>query len=474
MLYISTRGGVPAATYSEIVLQGLARDGGLYVPREYPQVPKDTLWTWKSLSYPHIATAVMGLFADDLGRSVIARLCQETYTEKTFSHGRQGTDFAKITPLHWLDKNMAILELSNGPTLAFKDIAMQYLGALFQNLLSKKDEHLNILGATSGDTGSSAEYAMRGRSGIKVFMLSPFERMSDFQKAQMYTLMDENIFNIAIEGTFDDCQDIVKDINKDLAFKKQYHIGAVNSINWARIAAQVVYYFSGWLQAAEDKDEEINFSVPTGNFGDVLAGWIAKEMGLPIKKLIVATNENDVLYEFFRSGRYRIRDSAHTYKTSSPSMDISKASNFERYIFDITGHNSNRVTELWDELKLHGEFLINAAEWEKVKESGLVAARSTHEQRINRIKKVWETYEFLIDPHTADGVNAAIEMSSPEIKTICLETALPTKFAKTIWEACGVLPQIPEGYENLQTLPERVEVMGNDPGTVKSYIAENS
>ncbi|MCD8338654.1 MAG: threonine synthase [Burkholderiales bacterium] len=474
MIYVSTRGGVPAATYSEIVLGGLARDGGLYVPKEYPQVSKDTLWTWRSLSYAHLAMAVMSLFADDLGRSVIAKLCQETYTEKTFGHGRKGTDFAKITPLHPLDSELSILELSNGPTLAFKDIAMQYLGALFENLLSKRDEHLNILAATSGDTGSSAEYAMRGREGIKVFMLSPYGRMSDFQKAQMYSLMDPNIFNIAIEGDFDDCQDLVKEINSDLKFKKQYSIGAVNSINWARIAAQVVYYFSGWLQAVEDKDEEVTFSVPTGNFGDVLAGWIAKQMGLPIKRLIVATNENDVLYEFFRSGRYRIRDSAHTYKTSSPSMDISKASNFERYIYDITGHDSQRVNELWDELRTKKEFLLNATEWQKVKESGFVAAKSTHAERLKRIREVWDKYQFLVDPHTADGINAALKQRIPGIKTICLETALPAKFAGTIKEACGFYPPIPEGYENLLRLPQRVEVMGIDQDTVKSYIAENS
>ncbi len=474
MQYISTRGGVPAATYEEIVLQGLATDGGLYVPREYPKVDLETLNSWRRLSYAHLAVAVIALFAKDMDRSTIAKLCQNTYREEIYNHGRQGTDFKKITPLIWIEKDLAVLELSNGPTLAFKDMAMQFLGALFEYVLTKRRERLNILGATSGDTGSSAEYAMRGRTGVKVFMLSPYGRMSAFQKAQMYCLSDENIFNIAVKGSFDDAQDIVKAVSTDLDFKKKYHIGTVNSINWARVAAQVVYYFSAWLQATEKPDEEVAFSVPTGNFGDILAGWIAKQMGLPVRQLIVATNENDVLYEFFCSGRYRVRDSAHTYATSSPSMDISKASNFERYIFDICGRDSERVLELWDELKLKGEFLISAAEWERVKQSGFCAAKSTHQDRLKRIKKLWEDCQFLVDPHTADGLNAAYEMRIKGIKTICLETALPTKFAKTINEACGIQPPVPVGYESLMNQPQRVVEMDVDVDKVKTFIAEHT
>ncbi len=474
MQYISTRGGVPAATYAEIVLQGLARDGGLYVPQEYPKVNAEALKSWRGLDYSRLAMAVMSMFAKDMNRSDIAKLCEGTYTEETFGHGRPGTDFAKITPLVWLEKDLGVLELSNGVTLAFKDIAMQYLGALFEFLLSKKEARLNILGATSGDTGSSAEYAMRGREGIKVFMLSPAGRMSAFQKAQMYSLQDDNIFNIAIRGSFDDCQDIVKAASGDLPFKTEHQIGTVNSINWARIAAQVVYYFSGWIQATEREDEEVAFSVPTGNFGDILAGWIAKQMGLPIRQLIVATNENDVLYEFFRSGRYKVRDSEHTYVTSSPSMDISKASNFERYMFDICGRDPQRICDLWDELRQKGEFLINAEEWKKVKESGFCAAKSTHAQRLERIRKVWEEHNFLVDPHTADGLNAAYEMRLPGVKTICLEPALPTKFAKTIEEACDVLPPVPRGYEDLMSKPQKVIEMDADAEEVKAFVASRT
>lgn len=471
MQYVSTRGGVPAATYSEIVLQGLAKDGGLFVPKEYPQVSRETLESWRGLNYAQLATAVTSLFAKDMNRSTIAHLCESTYTSEVYCHGREGTDFSKIVPLVWLEKDLAILELSNGPTLAFKDMAMQYLGALFEYILSRKESRLNILGATSGDTGSAAEYAMRGRKSIQVFMLSPAGRMSAFQKAQMYSIEDKNIFNIAVRGSFDDAQDVVKAVSRDLDFKAEHHIGAVNSINWARIAAQVVYYFSAWLQATESPDEEVAFSVPSGNFGDILAGWIAKNMGLPVKQLIVATNENDVLYEFFRSGRYRVRDSAHTFVTSSPSMDISKASNFERYIYDICGKNPNRVTELWDELGQKGEFLLDSDEWNRVKESGFTAARSTHADRIRRIRETWEKHQFLVDPHTADGLNAAEQMRLPGVKTICLETALPAKFAATIKEAVGFEPPIPAGYEALLSLPQRVTEMDPNVEEIKAFLS---
>lgn len=473
MQYVSTRGGVPAAQYGEIVLQGLARDGGLYVPREYPKVSKDTLKSWRGLKYANLATAVTSLFAQDLQRSAIARICEETYTDEVYCHGREGTDFSKIVPLVWLDDGFGILELSNGPTLAFKDMAMQYLGGLFEYILSKKQTTLNILGATSGDTGSSAEYAMKGRQGINVFMLSPAERMSAFQKAQMYSLEDPNIYNITVRGSFDDAQDIVKAVSSDLSFKEKYHIGAVNSINWARIAAQVIYYFSAWLQATETEDEEVSFSVPSGNFGDVLAGWIAKCMGLPIRRLIVATNENDVLYEFFRSGRYRVRDSAHTYVTSSPSMDISKASNFERYVYDIVLRDPVRLRQLWAELSQRGEFLINRQEWERVKESGFVSSRSTHADRIRCIKEMWNKYNFLVDPHTADGINAALALREEGEKVICFETALPTKFAATIKEAVGFEPPYPAGYEDLLSRKQRVVEMDVDAGKVKKFIEEN-
>ncbi|MBP6853647.1 MAG: threonine synthase, partial [Rhodoferax sp.] len=327
MKYISTRGDKNERSFSEILLEGLAPDGGLYLPTHYPRVDDATLTRWRGLSYADLAFEILSLYVGDIPKSDLHRLVHSTYTEQTF-----GT--AAITPLRALEPGLYIQALSNGPTLAFKDMAMQLLGALFEYELGRRGQSLNILGATSGDTGSAAEYAMRGKRGVKVFMLSPYGRMSAFQQAQMFSLQDTNIHNLSVEGVFDDCQDIVKAVSNDLDFKRRWHIGTVNSINWARLLAQVVYYFAGYFQATKANFERVSFAVPSGNFGNVCAGHVARSMGLPIEQLVVATNENDVLDEFFRTGTYRVRGSAETFETSSPSMDISKASNFERFVFD--------------------------------------------------------------------------------------------------------------------------------------------
>ena len=442
--YVSTRGESPAETYDAIVLRGLAPDGGLYLPEAYPRVGEEQLRAWKSLSYGELAFEILRLFASGVPDEDLRRMCLATYTPRTYCNARAGSDAADITPVAWLGDGLGLLQLSNGPTLAFKDMAMQFLGALFENLLARDGRVLNILGATSGDTGSAAEYAMRGRRGIRVFMLSPHGRMSAFQRAQMYSLQDANIFNIAVRGTFDEAQDIVKAVSNDHAFKDSHAIGTVNSINWARIAAQVVYYFKGWLAAAESPSEKVSFCVPTGNFGDVLAGWIARQMGLPVASLIVATNENDVLAEFFESGRYRPRDPAHTYRTSSPSMDISKASNFERYVYDMVGRDPARVRSLWADIAAQGEFRLSPQEWDCVRGSGFCAGRSTHADRLRTIREVWEEDRILIDPHTADSVGVARQKRIPGVKCLCLETALPAKFAPTIREAVGLEPPVPE------------------------------
>ncbi|HMC15649.1 MAG TPA: threonine synthase, partial [Albitalea sp.] len=293
MKYISTRGDTTERSFCEILLEGLAPDGGLYLPVEYPRVGAGTLAAWRQLAYPELAFEVLSLFIDDIPALDLRTLIAETYTAEVFGS-------AEITPLKPLEPGLVIEALSNGPTLAFKDMAMQLLGALFEYELDRRGETLNILGATSGDTGSAAEYAMRGKHGVKVFMLSPHGRMSAFQQAQMFSLQDENIHNIAIEGVFDDCQDIVKAVSNDLAFKRTHKIGTVNSINWARLLAQVVYYFAGYFRATQANDEEVSFAVPSGNFGNICAGHVARMMGLPIKRLVLATNENDVLDEFFR------------------------------------------------------------------------------------------------------------------------------------------------------------------------------
>lgn len=473
MTYQSTRGEDEEAGYSDIVLKGLASDGGLFMPRIYPQVSKTDLEDWRHLSYAELAFEILRLFATDMDEDTLKTMLAGVYREDVYNNGRQGEDFSSITPVRSIDGGaIRILELSNGPTLAFKDMAMQYLGALFEYILEQKQTELNILGATSGDTGSAAEYAMRGRRNIRVFMLSPEGRMSAFQRAQMYSLDDPNIFNIAVRGTFDDAQDIVKACSRDAGFKATYHIGTVNSINWARVSAQVVYYFKGWLEITEKPGEEIDVAVPSGNFGNILAGWIAKQMGLPIGQLVVATNENDVLDEFFKTGVYRVRDREHTFVTSSPSMDISKASNFERYIYDIVGRSAQRVRELWTELALKGGFTLNEGEMMQVRASGFVSARSTHAERIRTIREIFEKEGLIIDPHTADGVNAARAYVREGVKMMALETALPAKFAATIREAIGADPEVPPSYAGIEAREQHVTVLDADADEVKLFIAE--
>ncbi|MEE9581035.1 MAG: threonine synthase, partial [Nitrosomonadaceae bacterium] len=380
----------------------------------------------------------------------------------------------EIVPLKTLEPGLHILGLSNGPTLAFKDIAMQLLGNLFECVLARTGEELNILGATSGDTGSSAEYAMRGKDRIRVFMLSPQGKMTRFQTAQMFSLQELNIFNIAIRGVFDDCQDIVKTVSNDSLFKKKYHIGTVNSINWARIAAQIVYYFKSYFAATHSNTQQVSFSVPSGNFGNICAGHVAFMMGLPIRRLILATNENDVLNEFFLTGCYRPRTTAETQHTSSPSMDISKASNFERFIFDLTGRDAAKVRELWQAVDSGRAFDIAGTPlWEKIRRSHITSGTSNHEARMSTIRKIYEKYGVLVDTHTADGLKVGLEYREKDVPLICLETALPAKFSESIVEAIGHEPNRPAGYENLENLPQRYVVMNADVVAIKTFIAEH-
>jgi threonine synthase len=474
MKYISTRGNAPAKTFTEILLGGLAPDGGLYLPEQYPQVSRAELDTWRTLSYPDLAFAVLSKFATDIPAQDLRAIVNKTYTKEVYSNGRADSDFSQITPLRRLDDNVHILELSNGPTLAFKDMAMQLLGNLFEYALAKQNEELNILGATSGDTGSAAEYAMRGKKGIRVFMLSPHGKMSAFQRAQMYSLQDPNIFNIAIEGMFDDAQDMVKAVSNDHAFKAKYKIGTVNSINWARVSAQVVYYFKGYFAATKSNDEQVAFSVPSGNFGNVCAGHIARMMGLPIGQLIAATNENDVLDEFFRTGLYRPRDTQHTYETSSPSMDISKASNFERFICDLVGRDTSKVREFWGKVDKGGSFDIrNTPYWEALPKFEFASGRSSHQDRLKTIRELWEEYGVMVDPHTADGVKVGLEQRRPHLPLVCLETALPAKFAETIDEALGRDPERPAKLAGIENLPQRCEIMKSDVEKLKAFISVN-
>ncbi len=471
MQYISTRGHGQSAKFSEIVLEGLASDGGLYVAEHYPKFSAEDLHAMRSMSYADVAFEVLKRFADDIPEEKLHDLVRSTYRADVYCNVRSGSDAKRIVPVRAMQNGMYLMELSNGPTLAFKDMAMQFLGALFEYLLARDGKVLNILGATSGDTGSAAEYAMRSRKGIRVFMLSPHGRMSAFQRAQMYSLSDANIFNLSVVGVFDDCQDIVKEIGKDRAFKEKYSIGTVNSINWARVAAQVVYYVYSWLAVTKSEDEEVDVTVPTGNFGNVLAAWIAKQMGIPFARLVVATNENDVLDEFFKTGVYRVRDGAHTYLTSSPSMDISRASNFERFIFDVIGRNPLRVSSLWEELSRTGRFSITGADFEAVRQSGFTSGKSTHADRLSTIRAVLKSEGFLIDPHTADAVKVASGALRPQVKMLVAETAQPAKFTSTILEATGKAPKVPASYADLENRPQHVVVVPASTEAVREFIS---
>lgn len=471
MKYISTRGKVAPLSFCDILLGGLAEDGGLFLPESYPQISLEQLKTWQSLSYAELAFEILRLFATDIPEEDLRQICVKTYSPEVFAHARQKLTARDITPITWTKEGWGILELSNGPTLAFKDMAMQLLGNLFEYELARRGAHLNILGATSGDTGSAAEYAMRGKAGVRVFMLSPEGKMSAFQRAQMYSLHDDNIFNLAIRGMFDDAQDVVKAVSNDHEFKKRYAIGAVNSINWGRIAAQIVYYFKGYLAAVKNVGDLIAFAVPSGNFGNICAGHIARMMGLPIGRLILATNENDVLDEFFRTGRYRPRSTEETFVTSSPSMDISKASNFERFIFDLTGRNSERLCALWQQVEQQGGFdLAGSEEAQQLPSFQFVSGKSTHADRLATIRSVFESEQLWIDPHTADAVKVAREVGGKEMPIVVLETAQAIKFAETMQESLNQMPPRPSAFEGLEALPQRVEVLDADAQKVKEFI----
>ena len=472
MRYLSTRGHAERKRFCDILLEGLAPDGGLYLPESYPQISTERLGQLRQIyaeqGYAALAFEILSLYIDDIPADDLRALCAKTYTEAVFGS-------AAITPVRPLEGPLHIQALSNGPTLAFKDMAMQLLGNLFEYELARRGEELNILGATSGDTGSAAEYAMRGKKGVRVFMTSPHGRMSPFQQAQMFSLQDENIHNLAIEGVFDDCQDIVKAVSNDHAFKAQYKIGTVNSINWARLLAQVVYYFAGYFQVTQSDREQVSFTVPSGNFGNVCAGHVARQMGLPIAKLVVATNENDVLDEFFRTGVYQVRGAAATFETSSPSMDISKASNFERFIFDLVGRDGVRTQALFTQgVGREGRFDLSADPVfaDIAGKFGFTSGKSTHADRLATIRDSYQRLGQMVDTHTADGIKVAREHLGAE-PMVVLETALPIKFAATIEEALGRQPERPAQFNGIEALPKRVQVLPADVALVKTYIAQH-
>ncbi len=492
MRYVSTRGAWRNAPkpFLSILLEGLAPDGGLALPVAYPRLGAGELARWRGLDYRALAFEILSRYIDDIPVAELRAIVERTYRAEVF-----GSD--DITPLSTLEPGLHLLHLSNGPTLAFKDIALQLLGGLFEYALEREGRVINIVGATSGDTGSAAEVALEGKARAAVFMLSPAGRMSPFQTAQMFSLHSPNIHNLAIEGTFDDCQDLVKAINADAAFKSAHAIGAVNSINWARVVAQAVYYFKGYFAATAahvipakagthhqgtvipaKAGTEIDYVVPSGNFGNVFAGHVAREMGLPIRRLVVATNENDVLDEFFRTGVYRPRAAVETHATSSPSMDIAKASNFERYIADMTGRDDAEVRALWEALAREGRFDFrqgaHGGHWDAVLRSGFVSGTSSHAARVATIREVKRRYGVVVDPHTADGLGVALAMRDPAVPTIALETALPAKFAATIREALGSEAPRPAAYEGLEARPQRFTRMPVDLARLRDYIGAHA
>ena len=469
MQYVSTRGGMAPSNFSDVLLEGLAPDGGLVVPATIPTVTHQTIESWRELTYPELATEVIGLYWTDIPREDLAELCQAAYGAQFNSE--------KIVPLTPIDQMAALVDLSQGPTLAFKDMAMQFLGEALPYVLKQRDQTLNILGATSGDTGSAAEYAFRSKPNIGVFMLSPKGRMSRFQRAQMYTLTDDNVHNIVIDGVFDDAQNLVKELNGDLDFKAAHSLGTVNSINLGRLIAQSVYYFWAWLRVTngipEDQraDFKVSFAVPSGNFGNIFSGQLARQMGLPIDTLVLATNENNVLDEFFRSGKYEPRSAANTLATSSPSMDISKASNLERFIYLVLDQDQERLAAAWEQLDTTGTLDLSDHQPRFLAEFGMVSGTSTHEDRVATIRAVYEKSGVVIDPHTADGVTVARGYQKPNQPMLVLETAKPEKFGDIVQEALDFEPELLSEYAKLLELEQHTVEMGVDATALREYIA---
>ncbi|MBU0674993.1 MAG: threonine synthase [Proteobacteria bacterium] len=459
MKYLSTRGGITPIPFSEAVMMGLATDGGLLLPEKIEPVADKTIVAWQGLSYQELAFEVMSRFIDDIPAPDLRDLINRSYA--TFSH-------PEITPLVAVD-GMRIMELFHGPTLAFKDVALQFLGNVFEYLLKKSGEKMNILGATSGDTGSAAIYGVRGKENIRIFILHPHKRVSPVQELQMTTVVDDNVFNIAVQGTFDDGQAIVKEIFNDIPFKEKYHLGAVNSINWARILAQVVYYIQATLRLGQEGGGMVDFSVPTGNFGDIFAGYVARLM-MPgrIRRLILATNENDLLTRFVNHGDYSV---GQVRQTSSPSMDIQVASNFERYLYYLHGGDANRTRESMAQFASSGLMAFDASQRQRIRED--FCSRSvTEEETLAEIARCAKD-RYILDPHTAVGVRAARDFQEEGIAIVCLATAHPAKFGAAVERATGSQAELPEALVDLATRPSRCSVLPADSRVIREYIENN-
>ena len=458
---MSTRGQVRNIPFKQAVMMGLAEDGGLLLPETIPQLTPGDLDALAKLAYPELAFHVMSYFIEDIPSADLKTMIDRAYSN--FTH-------PDITPVVHQD-GLYILELFHGPTLAFKDVALQFLGNLFEYLLAESGEHMNILGATSGDTGSAAIYGVRGKKNINIFILHPHKKVSPVQELQMTTVTDANVFNLAIEGTFDDGQQIVKETFGDLEFKKQYALGAVNSINWARILAQVVYYFYAWGQVRKQTGtDKVYFSVPTGNFGDIFAGYIAKKMGLPIEKLVLATNANNILARFVNAGDY---SSSEVHPTFSPSMDIQNASNLERYLFYLFNEDSVHLASAMQKFTETGQLSFTDEQIAKIQEIFL-STSVDNDQTLATIRDFQKTTGYILDPHTATGVKAGKDLSGGEYPVICLATAHPAKFPDAVNQATGRDPERPACLDGLEDRERRCEIIGASTDTVKRYLAENA
>jgi threonine synthase len=465
MKYISTRDiQGEKCEFTDILLSGLAPEGGLYVPTHYPNITSQ-LAQLRERSYSELAFYIIRLFVGDS----IPALDLDTIIKKTYHPSVFGSE--EITPVTHLSDQIYVQDLSSGPSLAFKDLAMQFLGHVMDYTLKQQGKPLTIVGASSGDTVSAAEEAMRGKRQIKVVMLTPKTGMSPFQKAQAGSILDDNIFNVSIPGPFDICQDLVKALNRDVRFKNDHHIGAVNSINWGRICAQVVYYFKGYFSVTSDNSEPVDVVVPSGNFGNVLAGYVAKQMGLPIRRLIVATNENQGLDVFLKTGSYKQRD---IIVTSSPSMDISKASNIERLFFDLLDRKPDILSETMAEFETTKSVDLSHLYPKLRDDLGFISGRSTHNERRDVIKSVYSQFNYIIDPHTASAVKVAQDYhDQSKIPMICMETAKPTKFESAVKEAIGFIPNRPKGFNGLEDREQRFYEIDASVEALKAFIKEN-
>lgn len=460
MRYISTRGQIEPVSFKDAVMMGLANDGGLLLPESYPRISPDLLDSWRKMEYRQLAFEIISRFADDIPATDLKALIDRSYS--SFTH-------PDITPVIRQD-GVFILELFHGPTLAFKDVALQLLGNLFEYLLAERREKMNIIGATSGDTGSAAIHGVRGKKNINIFILHPHLKTSPVQALQMTTVTDPNVFNIAAKGTFDDCQNIVKALFNDLPFKEQYCLGAVNSINWARVLAQVVYYFYAWFRATDTGTRDVVFSVPTGNFGDIFAGYVAKRMGLPIHRLLLATNENNILTRFVTSGDYSLGD---VVQTVSPSMDIQVASNFERYLYYLFDENPARLREAFASFAVTGRMEFTAEERQRVKDEFL-SISVNQEETLATIADFHRTTGYLLDPHTAVGVKGALSGLAGDATVVCLATAHPAKFGEAVAKATGSEPPLPPSLNGIEKLPSRYDILEADQAIIKKYVEERA